>query len=95
MKTLFGSTLLSVALMFPSAMYASHDGTGQVQEVIVKIQTKEEVKWYKLGKEMKLIDIREGDYVSFEYADDTIESITPTSAPEHADEPQTEPEKSQ
>lgn len=94
MKTLFGSALLSVALMFPSAMYAHHD-SGEVKEVIVKIQTKDGVKWYKLGKDMTPVDIKPGDYVDFDYADDTIESITPATAPEETADPQSAPKKAE
>lgn len=96
MKGLFGSTLLTAALIFPSTMYAdpTHD-SGQVQEIIVKIETKDGVKWYKLGKEMKPFDVKAGDHVSFDYADDTIESITPASSPGTANEPQSAPEKVQ
>lgn len=95
MKTLFGSTLLTVALMFPSAIYAGHGNTGQVQEILVKIETKDGINWYKLGKDLKLIDLKPGDHVDFEYADDTIESITPTSTPGNTPAPQSAPEKIQ
>jgi hypothetical protein len=48
---------------------------GQVKEIIIKIETKDGAQWYRLGKELEEIDIHEGDYVTFDYADDTIESI--------------------
>ncbi len=52
------------------------DEGGQVKEIIIKIQTKDGEKWYRLGKDLKAINIHEGDYVQFDYADDdTIEAI--------------------
>ncbi len=48
---------------------------GRVKEIIIKIETKDGIQWYRLGKNLKAIDINEGDYVNFDYADDTIESI--------------------
>lgn len=60
------------------------DDRGKVEEIIIKIQTKEGVKWYRLGKDLERIEIKEGDYVHFDYADDdTIEAIEvePSKAP--------------
>jgi hypothetical protein len=74
--------LSSPALAEPAA--------GHVQEIIVKIQTADGVKWYKLGKELEPINIKEGDYVRFDYADDAIESITVEPAAEAAQEPKKE-----
>ena len=52
------------------------DDRGKVEEIIIKIQTKEGAKWYRIGKDLEKIEIKEGDYVHFDYADDdTIESI--------------------
>lgn len=52
------------------------DEGGQVKEIIIKIQTKDGEKWYRLGEDLKAINIHEGDYVQFDYADDdTIEAI--------------------
>ena len=52
------------------------DEGGQVKEIIIKIQTEDGEKWYRLGKDLKAINIHEGDYVQFDYADDdTIEAI--------------------
>jgi hypothetical protein len=48
------------------------------------------VKWYKLGKELEPINIKEGDYVRFDYADDAIESIIVEPAAEAAQEPKKE-----
>lgn len=55
---------------------------GEVQEIIIKIKTEDGEKWYKLGKDLEPINIKEGDYVRFDYADDAIESITTESRSE-------------
>ena len=54
------------------------DDRGTVSEILVKIDTKDGPRWFKLGKDMKLTpaEFSEGDYVQFDYADDgTIESL--------------------
>jgi hypothetical protein len=48
---------------------------GEVQEIIIKIQTPDGPRWYSLGTDLSKIDIRKGAVVRFNYADDTIESI--------------------
>jgi hypothetical protein len=59
---------------FPAASLADHLH-GEVQEIIIKIETEDGVKWYQVGKDMELINIREGDRVHFDYADDDLEAI--------------------
>lgn len=48
---------------------------GEVQEIIIKVVTEEGVKWYRLGKDLQPIDIKAGDQVQFDYADDTVEEV--------------------
>jgi hypothetical protein len=60
---------------FPTGFARADHASGQVREIIIKIETKDGVQWYRLGEDLEEIDIHEGDYVSFDYADDTIESI--------------------
>lgn len=74
----------AAGLVLAAPSFAADEG-GQVKEIIIKIQTKDGENWYRLGKDLKVIDIHEGDYVQFDYADDdTIEAIEvePASAPE-------------
>ena len=54
------------------------DDRGTVREILVKIETKDGPRWFKLGKDKKLtpVEFGEGDYVQFDYADDgTIGAI--------------------
>jgi len=48
---------------------------GEVAEVIVKINTPQGPKWYRLGKDVQAVDVTEGKVVRFNYLDDTIEAI--------------------
>jgi predicted DNA-binding antitoxin AbrB/MazE fold protein len=48
---------------------------GEVQEIIIKVVTEDGVKWYRLGKDLQPVDIKAGDQVQFDYADDTVEEI--------------------
>ena len=61
--------------LFLTGLARADDAGGEVKEIIIKIETKDGVQWYRLGEDLEEIDIHAGDYVSFDYADDTIESI--------------------
>ena len=91
MKTILGIAVMAVGLVFSFAVNAD-DVSGQVKEVLIKIETSDGVKWYKLGEDMEAVDIKSGDYVTFDYADDTIEEIsTVTSSGDDNDkQPETE-----
>ena len=91
MKTTLGIALMAVAVAFSFAANADHV-SGQVKEVLIKIETSDGVKWYKLGENMKPIEIKAGDFITFDYADDTIEEIaTATSSGDETDkQPETE-----
>ena len=74
--------LAAMAAMTPMALIAAlavpsmaGEATGEVQEIIIKIQTPEGPRWYSLGSDLSKIDIRKGAVVRFNYADDTIEAI--------------------
>ena len=68
--------VVAAAVGFSPTGFARADhASGQVKEIIIKIETKDGVRWYRLGEDLEEIDIHAGDYVSFDYADDTIESI--------------------
>ncbi len=85
MKTTLGIAVMAVAVAFSFAANAD-DISGQVKEVLIKIETSDGVKWYKLGEDMEAVDIKAGDYVTFDYADDTIEEIaTATSSGDETD----------
>jgi hypothetical protein len=66
------AVVLSFALGGPAL---ADEAAGEVKEIIIKIQTPDGPRWYVLGKDLKAIDIHEGDFVQYDYADDTIESI--------------------
>jgi hypothetical protein len=61
--------------LFLTGLARADDAGGRVKEIIIKIETDDGVQWYRLGKDLEEIDIHEGDYVQFDYADDTIEGI--------------------
>ena len=67
--------VVAAASLFLTGLARADDAGGQIKEIIIKIETKDGAQWYRLGKDLEEIDIHEGDYVSFDYADDTIESI--------------------
>lgn len=62
--------------MFLLALPVQADDRGHVSEILVKIETADGPRWFKLGKTLTPAEFREGDAVEFDYADDgTIESI--------------------
>ena len=94
MKTMLGISVIAVAVAFSFAVNAD-DISGQVKEVLIKIETKDGVKWYKLGADMKPVDIKSGDHVTFDYADDTIEEIATTTSSGDENDKQPEAVKQQ
>lgn len=71
---IFGA-LVMIALAGPGHAI---DDRGTVSEILVKIETKDGPRWYKLSKDKKLTpaEFGEGDFVQFDYADDgTIGAI--------------------
>ena len=71
-------TSLALVLPLPLAAQTSDTGTeqGEVAEIIVKINTPNGPKWYRLGKGVEAVDVTEGKSVQFNYLDDSIEAIT-------------------
>lgn len=67
--------LAALALALPTAAGAQAE-SGQVQEVLIKVRTDEGDKWYRLGDSLEPTDVRPGNYIQFDYADDTIETIS-------------------
>ena len=65
-------TAMTAALIVPAI---ADEATGEVKEIIIKIETPEGPRWYSLGTDLSKIDIRKGAVVRFNYADDTIEAI--------------------
>ena len=63
---------MAVAVAVPAT---AGDAQGEVTEIIIKIETPDGPRWYSLGADLSTIDIRKGDVVRFNYADDTIESV--------------------
>jgi hypothetical protein len=87
------SALAALALALPTAAGAQAD-SGQVQEVLIKVRTDEGDKWYRLGESLEPADVRPGNYIEFDYADDTIETISTPSVDE-SEASQTEEAKKQ
>jgi hypothetical protein len=75
MRLLFVSIAMAIAMSVSMTSFAEPI-SGQVEEIIIKVQTPEGVKWYRLGKDLKPVDIKAGDRVHFDYADDTVEEIS-------------------
>lgn len=67
------AAILTVAVLADPAL--AEEQTGKVQEIIIKIETPEGPRWYRLGADLSKIDVREGAVVRFNYADDTIDSL--------------------
>ncbi len=74
-----GRAVLAAALVLglggPALASDKGQAEGEIKEIIVKIQTPDGPRWYVLGKDLEEINVNEGDYVRFNYADDTIESF--------------------
>ncbi len=71
-------TFAAFAMIVLAGPGHSAEDRGTVAEILVKIDTPDGPRWFKLGKDKKLTpaEFREGDHVQFDYADDgTIESI--------------------
>ena len=77
--------LAAFALVLPSAASAQTE-SGEVQEVLIKVRTDEGDRWYRLGETLEAVDVRPGNYIEFDYADDTIETISSPST--ENDQPQ-------
>jgi hypothetical protein len=75
MKRILIAGLAMAAAFVLTSPASADEAVGEVKEIIIKIQTADGPRWYALGKDLKEIDINEGDVVQFNYADDTIESI--------------------
>ncbi len=73
-KSLFTTVIAASALSLAMPAHADH-AKGVVQEILIKIQTKDGVQWLKLGKDLQKVDLSPGDLVEFDYADDVIETI--------------------
>ncbi len=66
--------LASMAAAFAGPATASN-AQGKVTDIIIKIETPDGPRWYRLGADLSTIDIQKGAIVRFDYADDTIETI--------------------
>jgi len=64
--------LIAVAITGPAS---AAEKKGEIQEIIIKIQTPEGPRWYTLGADLSKVDIRKGTVIRFNYADDTIDNI--------------------
>jgi hypothetical protein len=64
--------LIAVTVTEPAS---AEEKKGEVQEIIIKIQTPEGPRWYTLGADLSKVDIRKGTVIRFNYADDTIDNI--------------------
>ena len=70
------AAITPMALMVGLASPALADeAKGEVQEIIIKIQTPDGPRWYSLGSDLSKIDIRKGAVVRYNYEEDTIQSI--------------------
>lgn len=77
MRILLTTASLAAALTTAPAIAEETMGTatGKVEEILIKVETPEGPRWYKLGADISKIDVREGKAIRFDYADDTIEAI--------------------
>ena len=72
MKQILMLVAMTMALAVPSM---AGEATGEVQEIIIKIQTPDGPRWYSLGSDLSKIDIRKGAVVRYNYEEDTIDAI--------------------
>ena len=81
MKTILTTAILTAVLIIAPATAqdtnkeGAGDATGEIKEIIIKIQTPDGPRWYTLGADISKIDVRQGKVVRFNYSDDTIDSI--------------------
>jgi hypothetical protein len=75
MKRMLAPVVVVLAAATAVGPTLAEEQTGKVQEIIIKIETPDGPRWYKLGADLSKIDVREGAVVRFNYADDTIDSI--------------------
>lgn len=74
-KPLVALAALALALPLPLLAQTAQD-EGEIAEIIVKINTPDGPKWYRLGKGVEAVDVTEGKVVQFDYQGDSIEAIT-------------------
>jgi hypothetical protein len=70
MRTAVALVAAFFASLYLAAPAPAADEGGEVKEIIIKIQTEDGEKWFRLGKDLEAINIHEGDYVQFDYADE-------------------------
>lgn len=75
MRGILGLALIGLAAVILAPPAIADEQTGKVSEIIIKIETPDGPRWYKLGADLSKIDVREGAVVRFNYADDTIDTI--------------------
>jgi hypothetical protein len=75
MKQILAMAALASIAMAVAVPATADEASGEVQEIIIKIETADGPRWYILGTDLSEINIRKGAVVRFDYADDTIENI--------------------
>ncbi len=75
MRGILVPALIGLAAVTLAPPAIADEQTGKVSEIIIKIETPDGPRWYKLGADLSKIDVREGAVVRFNYADDTIDTI--------------------
>lgn len=84
LKPFVALTLMALALPLPLAAQTNSDGAeGPV--MVIRINTPDGPRWYRLGAEIEAVDVTEGRVVQFDYLGDDIEAITVV--PEDAQDP--------
>ena len=86
MKLMWKSLVLASMIAGFALPGLAGENKGEVQEIIIKIQTPDGPRWYSLGTDLSKIDIRKGAVVRFNYEEDTIdaidvEEVAPSDAP--------------
>jgi hypothetical protein len=75
MKRILAMAAMTAMTAAPIVPAIADEATGEVKEIIIKIDTPDGPRWYSLGTDLSKIDIRKGAVVRYNYADDTIEAI--------------------
>jgi len=75
MKTFLALVMSAALTVAAGNPVAADEASGQVSEILIKIETPDGPRWFRLGVDLSEVDIGEGTTVLFNYADDTIDAI--------------------
>jgi len=83
---MFAAATMLITPAIASAQTAQ--GSGKAPDVIIKVNTPEGPKWYRLGEQVEILDVTKGEVKNFSYANETVDAtkVTPEGKPEKSDQ---------